>query len=367
MRVSAEGTKIKLRREGLFLCLDGSQPSGIWENVCHFLDLQSRNYDVSLRYGLLSWGEVLEGAPSREFAKANELALRGRFITPLAESVFKELERDSLDLLIFAEERPFDFQDWVDYFSEIFHKIIQFNEWDLGNTQHEMEEHLLHKVLDFSIDRVSLRFKGCVPHTFDTDFDIRVRDNEIELVKECGAPKVEFDLVAFSPSGNCSCLLNDRIELELPSIEPDTMAMDEMISDERECEAFQEAISGYREGQSEHQCPACGTKHKFIRAFKCGERLKAGVLSTRDSVMFSGVDDVAGSARYLVLRPEESCIRWQVLDKPVLYFGEGVFLINTRGGGIKCLKVSENLVLSDPREIFRDLFELPSGLLLLKR
>ena len=79
LRIFTENNTIKIRREGIFLCLDGSKadsPSvaNVLGTLSNFIKIQCKNFDIPFKMGLLSWDRELEATPSADFLSSNTIS-----------------------------------------------------------------------------------------------------------------------------------------------------------------------------------------------------------------------------------------------------------------------------------------------------
>jgi len=366
MRILVENNTIKIRREGIFLCLDGSRRSNWWDSLYQFLDAQSKNLDIPLKMGLLSWGEVLNGIPDQRFLDSRKISRRGRFITPLVESVFQVIAPKEYDLVIFAEEDPYDLKDWDSDFSKVFNRIYMLKESALGNTGQEMEDALIKMLFDAKLDQLLLRFDSSLPYEFNEGFRLNLEQGKLSLVNNIGSGKADVELKVCSPKKDSTVIVNDAFQFDLPSTWPELVTPKRTLGGQGEVDTFLAALNCYKSGQNEHHCPLCGKPHVFKKAFTCSKQRDPAKTFSQESLIFTQIGKQATETRFVVFRVVDSSVTWEAFDLPVIRVQDRGFVVIPGVGKAAYAEMSKQVQFQDATEVFTNLYSLPNQFYLLK-
>lgn len=370
LRIFTENNTIKIRREGIFLCLDGSKadsPStaNVLKTLSNFIKIQCRNFDIPFKMGLLSWDKELEAPPSADFLSSNTISKRGRFITPLAEDMFSLLEEKAYDLIIVASDTIYDLEDWRNEISSRFNMIYERNLKDLEQkTQLQWEEEFLNTVFNFQIDKVALSFDDSLPYSFPNDFRIKIIGGKTILEKECKSRLVDIELKTCGTRKEARFILdtcNSSVERHIENTLPEVCLIDNEFDDNQKG-IFLSALEDYKRREPAHQCPLCQCKHKFSRAFICSQQKSSTQIFATESVIFREIESKRREdARYVVFHSVNGKVCWRVAEKPVICVNSNNLVVMPDEGSVSCVKISDRVEVIPCGELHRGLFSSPDG------
>lgn len=362
---------IRIRREGLFVCLDRDITSHIWSCLSGFLQNQAREFDVPLRVAFLSsfppYDSAGEGKPgelpSLEDIRSQNTARRGSFITPLVENVFHRLGEKEFDLILFVGREPLDFADWQKDRDLKFNTTHVFRINDLEKlTQVEMEKSLLNSLFSMRIDQIHLFFGEAIPLSYPKEFELRVKKGELVLTGNPGSHRADIPLLTYSNGDEATVKLcvdqNLEVTARLRNSSPQPVSLGRMLS-ESNAKLFFDHIKAYGEVAKKCYCPLCRIDHKFDKAFSCSHQRNPTRLFTGDTLILEEIEKMKeNSSRLVIFQLVDDGVLWGMFSDSVVPLTKTEFIIVPDQGDICRLEISRELCYSDLEKGFGGLLHL---------
>jgi hypothetical protein len=363
LRTFLEEGGIKLRREGLFLCLDGSARSSLWEGLYSFIKAQCRSFDVPLKIGILSWDKELNAPPEEDFLLSNTISKRGKFITPLMEEIFSKLEQKDYDLLIISAGRIYDWEDWQDDINVTFNRVYTYDLNRLEQMpQMELEEILLKEIFNFKISSISLYLESGVSYGFSSDFKLDIGKDKFILSKEFNSTFADIDLKTCGSTKETKCRLKAggyEMELQLKNIAPEKIFIDSQLED-TDAKIFLNAVKSYKKKVFEHFCPLCQNVHRFSGPFLCDYQRIPSRLFAEEALIFNQIEAARRTeSKYVVFQCKKDKVYYHLSDNAVICIDENKFIALSENKKINFIKISEKIEINEIEEIYKGLFYYP--------
>ncbi len=365
MKIYVEDNIIKIRKEGLFLCLDSRSYSKLWEDLYDVIKTQCGKFDIPFKIGLLNWDEELQRIPDELFILSNYISERGRFITPLVERVFPELDNKDYDLLLLSSEKIYDIEDWQDEIQSKFNKLFLMNPEDLDKkTRVQLEEQLFKTVFDFRIDKVALSMEDSICYDFSDGFEIKLKEGKFIMTKDYDDQLVDIHLKtcgvtedAVITVSTASLTVHVNINHTKFSVNPNFSKFDD-----EQTILFHNTIDNYKKGEIKHYCHRCKQNHDFAKAFVCNKHNKLSPFTASEYIMFDNIEtERKADSRYAIIYYKDNGIYYKVIKEPVCYLKDGEFIAVADQGNIYYIRIFDKIKMVEFQEIYDKLYYSSDG------
>lgn len=366
MRVCIENNIIRIRRNGLFLCIDGNSWGNYWIWLYEFIKFQCEDFDIPFKIGLLSWDKEVEGFPNEVFLSLNNIQKKGRFITPLVEGIFSKLREKDYDIIILSSDKIYDLNDWHDEISSKFNKEYRYNLRDFEQkTREQIEETLLSELFNFEINDVTLYFEDGLCYEFPDGFLLKIEKGKFVLTKNFKKRHVEINLKTCGLKKDTKFVLeacNLKIESRIGNSLVEPVYIDKEF-DQNKRKIFLNSIEEYMKKKFEHDCPLCKTKHMFSKAFMCDQQSSTRLFST-ECIIFNEIEaERRMDSKFVAFYHKNNRVYWGLLNQPVVYINNNEFIVGPENGKIFYVRISDKFDIFEFKEIHRGLYYYPDGVI----
>lgn len=361
-----QGNKIKIRREGIFLCLDGSAENiqdieNSWKRVYEFIRKKCSVFDIPLKLGMLGWENELSGLPDNQFHAKHFLQHRGRFITPVLEKQWTALQKTKFDLLLLSSEKIYDWDDWQEEIEKRFNKVHILDPHELNQmTQLDIEEWMSKRFFNFKIHHVSITLNECFCSHLPEGFKIKIRNGKCELYNnDFNNQRIDIVLSVFGVQNKGSFTLNAchfTVKGPIQYTPAEIVAIDKTLSDSDKI-LFKHAISQYQKEEHEHDCPLCSAAHRFKNALICSEKKSLTRLFSTESLIFDQIEKRRTErTKHVLFWERDDNLYWEIFEKPILCIAKNKFIIVPDDGVISYIKLSSGMEIFDLKKIHNKLY-----------
>jgi len=360
MKISVDNNNIIIRREGILWCLD-PLISDFQKGLYGFLKTQTSNFDISLKICLLGWQQELDEFPTKKFITSNNIQNRGRFITPVVECVFSNLNEKDYDLLIIYNDLPLDFDDWQDELNFKFNKIYLLNFKELKTkTQEQWENELRDLIFDFKIGEINLSFENCIPYEFPKEFKLNINQKSLLLTNKLDICKSNIELKICSGNRNIEIFMNHddgkNTKLNFRNSKPEPILFENEFGKDQ-AKLFVESVCDYKNENYVHECPLCQTKHEFTNAFICNKIKDSKRLFANESIIFKEINDLMDSdSKNVLFKYMDGRIYWSIINKSVIPITNKNFIIIPENDKIYYIQDINFLEFSEFEKIHKGLY-----------
>jgi hypothetical protein len=372
MRIFVEDNRVlKIRREGIFLCLDASAQDNLWEGLYDFIKTKCRSLDIPFKIGFFSCDREFEKLPSEDSLLSNNFAKKGRFITPLMEDLFSGLKDKNYDLLVLAAGKIYDWDDWRDEINSKFNSIYSYSLKSLSQmNQSQLEEMLIADIFGFKIGDIKISFEDGIVYEFPDEFKISFLKNRCVLTGKFENHSTDVPLKTYGPSGKTNFLINigdTVVKLSIKDTLSERDTIDKKLG-ENDAASFLSIVEGYKEKEFEHLCPLCQNKHKFSKAFICNQQQSQSQLFAAESVVFSAIEtERLADSKYAVFWPKGNKVYYRLFSRSVICPVPGEFIIIADSSSVATLRITQKCEFRELEAIHKGLFYYPDkGVYILK-
>ena len=284
MMARFEGATLRVTSAPLTIVLDGLRWGPRQAEIANTVVREARRRHLETR--LLFWSHdiLLDAVPLDSYADEHSLGARGRFVTPLVEGGLLGTGA----LVCFVDGWVPDWDDWADEVKRRFGRRVSVllgsqghaltDTWAVSDSIGEIEpteRDVIARLFGARVTSISVRFDGCVPTSLPAGWVAKDEDGGLGVSWAGEEDSLTVDLAPVSRSS--TCLVATRVcdsdgsivtlEAEVPGARPEPPSWRRL--DETESERVRLALASYRDGSSEHDCPSCGHRHRFEKAFHC--------------------------------------------------------------------------------------------------
>jgi hypothetical protein len=231
------------------------------------------------------------------------LKRRGRFITPLVENCFMDIENKKTDLLVIHSGTIIDYPDWepliITKFSQIYKEEI-IAESDINKAFKRIEENIIPELFEKSIEDIELNFEcGSIPLNYPDDLALRFNMGDGTFTLKWSGKKqnrinlpYSIKLKARSVNNNVGVVVTAGNKIKegwlesVPFVKPKRKDIDERSMEIIKAHLLS-LTKGYDSTLSKARkawCPLCEKEEIFYRAFFC---------NTNDQFIVDSIDCLA--------------------------------------------------------------------------
>ncbi len=367
---AVEDRTLKIRQKGFLLCLD-TRPSYLYRHIANLFSVKCEQYDIPLKFSMLSRTEELHETPDDEFFHQNAMRHRGRFITPLAENIFPQIQDEALHLILISDEVPYDWKDQAEFISNKFVSSNVLIIQDMENrTLSDIENGLIDALFQPRAITVSMRFEEGLPHQLPDGFSVCLQDNQFVMEKNEKTFKIDIPLKTFGASGESRIhlLLNQTpaAEIKIKNKDPESFRFERELSS-NDAGIFFQAVESYCSGNRNHFCPLCGCEHEFVKALHCRNQSCGFRLFSDESLVFKEIEESTDeNTKFILFKVGKKRVYWRRSNSGLIFLNrkQALYAVNNSFFMLeiaKSLKMTEFDILHESLYCFR-----PKNLLALK-
>lgn len=361
MRIHLQDDTLKLRREGIFLCLDGvfwtetvakGERSDLLENLYEFFEMQCRNFDIPFRMGLLSYDQIIDDISEIEEI-SEHLTNRGKFITPLIESIFSQFNDQEYDLIIINSGEIYDYEDWDSHLNSKFNKIQILDADMLVEKIFEDIENQILNIMDFEVGLVGIKTKieNGIIYDFPNEFKVKIEEPYYIICGNFKESQMDIKLKVYGKEDYSLLEIDANGTYEPISIKNSLFETSILWRklDENELGVFKSFLD---QDLDEYNCPLCNEEHPFTKAFIC-ERTQGHGVFTSGRIIFNSVDEKREyNSKYILFLDSDDVVYWKSFEKSVnpvnndscfTYDGKNAFYIDDNLNVSSMMKTHQNV------------------------
>jgi hypothetical protein len=361
-----ESSRLELRRAGVFLCFDASQPNV--DDIYNYFDSKRQHFKIPFICGILGFEEQINALPGRnnisKLIVSRKIIQRGRFLTPIVENLFCKISDKDSDLVLIHSGSICDLADWQDEIKAKFVKVYQYDTENLEPLFEDLQKQWDHELFNFAINDISLCLEdGLIYDYYPDDFEVKIDKAKCiftRLYNENYA-NVDFKVYGFNPKVKIllDITLNESPHktseiVDICSIQPQDNELSKVLI-ESSAKEFSELVSAYK-AQKISPCPFCGEAHDFSVAFFCDKKRKHRFDFARHIVFSEIESEINNDSQYVIFHQKNNLIYFQVNKRRLSPITPNRFIIVAQKLPPIQVNISSKIEFCEMAQIYAGLF-----------